>query len=1557
MNKAKNIYWGLIVILFLSSISANAYHDRSWNKVNNDRATNAGGCSRGTASTTIEFNNVRALIHTGGDMWWDLVTLPMYEVPKNSGKTSLFAGAIWVGGTDINDQLRLAAVKFRTGGVDYWPGPLIVSGIDRANVTKEVCEKYDKHYLIDRTDVSEFRAYINAQLSGDSKTLEDNYQNYQVPDVITNWPGNGNSSLGYDFYLAPYFDNDASGDYNPLTGGDYPLFDLDNNFKCGTSRELRRPRLFGDQTMWWVYNDKGNVHGETNGEAIGMEIRAQYYAFATSDELNNMTFGNYALINRSTYTLYNTYFGVWTDADLGQEDDDYVGCDVTRGLGYLYNGDEEDGTGNGKTYGTQPPAIGVDFFEGPYMDPWVIGTDTFDRPTPYLFDAAGNPTAEIDPAMPRDTSQFGLYNGGINGLNFGDTIKGNERWGMRRFLYFNNNSTITGDPTSAKEYYNYMKGLWRDSRSLKFGGTGYNPNSAAGVNSHFMFPGITDPHDWGTEGVDNGYSTPGGWTEENEANDPDDRRFVQSAGPFTLIPGAVNDITVGMVWARASSGGAFESVKKVQEADEKAQQLFDNCFQMIDGPDSPEIEITELDKELIFQIYNIESKSNNFTDKPEDYYQKDPFIVLPSDVELAIDSDPNLTDLEKSEKKEELKKYAFQGYQVFQIKNNSVTNADLDNPELSRLIHQSDLKDDISEIINYETDAETGFLKPVLKVKGNNTGIKHSFKVTEDAFALTNKALVNYKKYYYIAVAYGYNSFKEYNPNNGSFLNGQKNSYLRGRKSASGSIKTFTGMPHKNKIQGGGVDINSQYGDGIEVTMLEGMGNGNNELTLKQEVLDKIMSGKPWKTSKLSYEAGQGPIKISIVDPLNVKDDDFVLRFDNVEYNDNNAIKLYYNGYIDNSQWYMYSKSNDSVRVDTTLYFMVPNSTMEAIQIDTTIFTPLVNFSNVALSYEGNFTVLGQDPLTGGDTIRFDNAPVFGGLTIYPKGLIRSESTIDIENEQIISELGISVTIQQVGFPGPGPDPLFFDNESTNNGFISSSITYSDPSKSWLRPLFSTTGTSIYNWIRSGIIKVDNTVFNSHKAENEFIDGNNKWTGIAEGMFSVYRVAAFDQFAFDDPTLSVLQYQPAYNGGSFNSGQGITFDRYKRTPSINIVITKDTNLWSRCPVVEMCESDTVQVLNSSGVANRVEFIAGPSEGGAEKFKLRKSKSVYRDGSVMPSSSIDSIFVAGLALKPDSGMGWFPGYAIDVETGERLNIFFGEDSRWGAYNGRDMLWNPSSKEYTDLYQTTGVGELVMGAKHNIYVWGHTYRSTSYNGSLIQITNSKNKELAVAYDEGERLYANLAYYNDPSASDSDPMESVYGNVVYVGRPMLTPRAENYDKELDPYGFISSDINIKIRMANPYRGLGPIKNGERRNESTFLKPDSLALNNNAPMFTFSTKGYGASYNNEEIAKSALDIINVVPNPYYAYNNYELKQTQKLVKFINLPENCTISIYNIGGNFVRKFVKSSPEEFLDWNLKNEYGIEVAGGVYIIHIKVPGVGEKVLKWFGALRPVDLDKI
>ena len=91
-------------------------------------------CLPASNSNELSVNNVRAYIETGGTMWFKEVA--EYEVPKGSGKTSMFSAALWIGGLDANGQLKLAAVRFRQVGDDYWTGPLKITG---AGTTQSEC--------------------------------------------------------------------------------------------------------------------------------------------------------------------------------------------------------------------------------------------------------------------------------------------------------------------------------------------------------------------------------------------------------------------------------------------------------------------------------------------------------------------------------------------------------------------------------------------------------------------------------------------------------------------------------------------------------------------------------------------------------------------------------------------------------------------------------------------------------------------------------------------------------------------------------------------------------------------------------------------------------------------------------------------------------------------------------------------------------------------------------------------------------------------------------------------------------------------------------------------------------------------------------------------------------------------------------------------------------------------------------------------------------------------------------------------------------------------------
>ena len=188
---------------------------------------------------------------------------------------------------------------------------------------------------------------------------------------------------------------------------------------------------------------------------------------------------------------------------------------------------------------------------------------------------------------------------------------------------------------------------------MTYGGDGHGGGvGSTTTECNFMFPGTSDASFPAQE-----------WTEVTAGNVPADRRFLQSAGPFTLEPGAVNTITTGVVWARAKSGGQTASIQLLKIYDREAQALFDNNFNILNGPDAPDLNIRELDKELIFTLSN-SSTSNNID---ESYVEKDPYITKPSNL---------LTD----------SAYTFQGYLVYQLKDATVSVTDLGDADKARLI-------------------------------------------------------------------------------------------------------------------------------------------------------------------------------------------------------------------------------------------------------------------------------------------------------------------------------------------------------------------------------------------------------------------------------------------------------------------------------------------------------------------------------------------------------------------------------------------------------------------------------------------------------------------------------------------------------------------------------------------------------------------------------------------------------------------------------------------------------------------------------------------------------
>ena len=1649
----KSLYSKLVLISLLLvtvSTSVSARECIECKKTNASKATvqaKAAVCKRAQSTAELNINNVRALINGYGNMWYD-GSVAKYHLPKNSNTCPLFCAALWIGGTDVNDQLRIAALKFGSDGDDYWPGPLRINGT--ASVDLPICNQYDKHWIITKAEVLAHKAHFEYGETG-AQTI-DGYSAGDIPDVIREWPAHGNSD-DLTSFLAPFYDANKNGVYEPEQG-DYPYYDFNNDLCPRTlkaewgdaytehvlptpeesSAHLVKGSLFsdqvlkGDQTIWWVFNDKGNTHTESKGEAIGLEIRAQAFAFSTNDEINNMTFYSYEIINRSTYELRETYFSQWVDPDLGYAWDDFVGCDVRRGLGYCYNGKPQDSPGSG-SYSGLPPAVGIDFFQGPYMDPDGVDNPKIDIPK-ILSDSYTNLSVKnllqnyrrtdesgqvyydtisitddadlffaLDPASWYFVPGDAIGNCAINGVNFGNNIVDDERFGMRRFVYYDNSlNAIYGEPVKASDYYNYLRGYWKNGQRMRYGGnavsTGTDP---ANLDCDFMFPDDSDPWHWGTDGAIPTVN-PDDWREITAGNSPGDRRFMQSAGPFTLKSGALNYITVGIPFAQASSGeGQWASVSLLREIDDVCQALFENCFKVLDGPDAPTVTAQELSNEVILYLNYEDRSSNNYNEK---YREVDPAIVR-----SYTDASGN-THLYDSV----ARSYIFEGYQIYQLKDANTSIADIEDRNKARLIAQCDVENyydtilsidtvwtitsagdtvvhhidttwnpnpslPIGRLVNYTTNTQTGLLTGTVMVDGSNKGIQHVFRVTTDAFATgTNTSLVNNKEYYFIAIAYAQNRFKEYSQTEAAFLDGQKEPYLAGRKNErGGSITPITVIPHNPAVEDGGKIAQAEFGMCPNIIRIEGYGNGTaTGLRLTKQSIEELMGapnveGKgpgtyvnsistsgnqgdrsyvdnPCIIAHPQYEENYGPVNVRVIDPLKLKEGRFNILFWNAIYDNN-----------------------------------------------------------------GNITNVNNDTVGGGVNkntrwciVNADGGPVYDTFT-----RVWSHFSISRYNEQIFPELGIAVSLLN---PQPAASSIDISNYTTTNYFagkfyqgfvkegalLGSSMTFADQNKQWLGGLPDNDSYLTYNWIRSGSqfsanayeafispnspysineAYLDEDFFKAYKRTSnslslnidstEGIDKTQVYESVVGGTWAPYGLVStmpfHPGFSFapfitaDDHMLDSLgvnrnQLERLLMTNIFN--KALNYNELAKLPSVRIVITADQSKWTRCPVVEMCDDYTL------------------SEGNARRFSLRRHASVNKDGLTAAECASQGItYAAGSTDDPEyisaDGMGWFPGYAINTVTGERLNIMFGEDSRYVQYNGRDMMWNPVNSTMDATRQTFYDLNDAGNVNLNQYT---TYVTPSYDAGrwamtmLRSVERMMNSNLYPATGT-KMLYKGVVNRADNFVPVRDSIAMLYASTAWVNMPLVSSRYE-FTNPKD----IPCDVTIDIDVRTPYNKFMSF------NGTDASRTGNTAINKNMPVYQFVINSSDAVLENlatsnnarQSYIDSILSLINVVPNPYYSYSNYETSsQLETKVRFINLPtgvnksgkkEGCYIRIYTTDGTLVRTLGPTPVNSTTyDWDLHNQTGIPIAGGMYLIHVSVPGIGERVIKWFGTMRPVDLN--
>ncbi len=107
--------------------------------------------------------------------------------------------------------------------------------------------------------------------------------------------------------------------------------------------------------------------------------------------MKDVVFKKYTIINKSREIIEDMYLSYWSDDDLGDAGDDYVGCDTTLNLGFIYNGDDYD-----DVYGSAPPAVGHMVVQGPvqkgesedsamFMGNWIKGFNNIAHECFYIF--------------------------------------------------------------------------------------------------------------------------------------------------------------------------------------------------------------------------------------------------------------------------------------------------------------------------------------------------------------------------------------------------------------------------------------------------------------------------------------------------------------------------------------------------------------------------------------------------------------------------------------------------------------------------------------------------------------------------------------------------------------------------------------------------------------------------------------------------------------------------------------------------------------------------------------------------------------------------------------------------------------------------------------------------------------------------------------------------------------------------------------------------------------------------------------------------------------------
>lgn len=378
----------------------------------------------------LQYNNVHAAISNVGSFFTNLATSTGgYEVPNGSGVNAMYSASFWFSAEDAGGNLFTSIGGHPSTGTDVDRGPF-------SSTNAYGDPDYDKAFMLTicQEEIDNFILWWQCENGISSPGCSSVMQpSAETLNTIYTWPGNGENSLGQAAILAPFFDQNSDGIYDPIVGGDYPL-------------------IKGCCATYMIQNDVGNVHTQSGTDPIGLEMHYMFYHFGANSFLYNTTFVDVMAINKSQTNYVDFNHSFYLDADLGNPLDDYIGSDSTNNLLMFYNGDNNDEPFAGlNTYNADPPALGITALALPASSaiPYITSANT---PAEYTNIMKGVQVSGAPWLDPNGSPTKFVYSGNPNTAGaWNETSVGNIPDDRRGLLSTNYGSFNAGD--TARQTY------------------------------------------------------------------------------------------------------------------------------------------------------------------------------------------------------------------------------------------------------------------------------------------------------------------------------------------------------------------------------------------------------------------------------------------------------------------------------------------------------------------------------------------------------------------------------------------------------------------------------------------------------------------------------------------------------------------------------------------------------------------------------------------------------------------------------------------------------------------------------------------------------------------------------------------------------------------------------------------------------------------------------------------------------------------------------------------------------------------------------------------------